>query len=63
MFTKLISNVKQVSVNKQLKKLRNCFGVLSPHCKGKGFPFSHFKSLRSQNNTVSRATFYPRATG
>jgi len=57
MFTNLISNVMQVSVNKQLKNFQTRFEVLSPHCQGKGFPFSHFISLRNQHNTVLPASY------
>jgi hypothetical protein len=53
-----------VSINKRLISIQNGSGLLSRNYHGKCWnTISHFKPLRGQRNTVSRATCCPRATG
>ena len=53
----LIKSVMYVSNNKELASFLNFFGVPCRLCQWNGYnAFSHFKCLRGQNNSSSRAT-------
>lgn len=57
LFTKYITNITYIFINKQTISFQNCFGLLSRLCQGKGCKsFPHFKCLsillRRQKNDV-----------